>query len=307
MERVALIVNPRAGKGRVGRELPRLLDTIAASGARAEVLTTHHAGHATALARTAAEDGVGTVVAVGGDGTVNEVVNGMIDGDRAVGDAALGVVAAGSGADFARTFSLPAHTDADLRGIVGATTPLDVGRIDCAGPDGPVTRYFVNVAEAGMAAATVDIAERLPRGLGKTRYFVAFWPTLARYRPCDVTVTADGDTFTGRSHNALIANARYFGGGMHISPRSRTDDGVADLQVNVGPKRQAFLLVPKFYKGTHLPDDRIVEMHGRTGSIDAERPIPVEADGELVGATPLTFRIVPGALRLRTGRPGPPP
>lgn len=303
MDRVALIVNPRAGKGRVGRELPRLLDTIAAAGARAEVLTTHHAGHATTLARNAAEEGAATVVAVGGDGTVNEVVNGLIVGDRPVGDAALGVVAAGSGADFARSFGFPAHTGTDLRGIVGATTPLDVGRIDCQGPDGPVVRYFVNVAEAGMAAATVDIAERLPRRLGKSRYFVAFWPTLARYRPCQVTVTAGDTTFTGRSHNALIANARYFGGGMHISPRSLPDDGIADLQVNVGPKRQAFLLVPKFYKGTHLPDDRIVEMHGRSGSIDAERPIPVEADGELVGATPLTFRILPGVLRLRGNHP----
>jgi YegS/Rv2252/BmrU family lipid kinase len=304
VDRVALIVNPRAGKGRVGRELPRLLDTIADAGAHAEVLTTRHAGHATALARSAAEDGAATVVAVGGDGTVNEVVNGLIEGDRSVGESALGVVAAGSGADFARTFGFPPHTGTDLRGIVGAATPLDIGRIECQGPDGPVVRYFVNVAEAGMAAATVRIAERLPRGLGKSRYFVAFWPTLARYRPCQVTVTADDATFSGRSHNALIANARYFGGGMHISPRSLPDDGIADLQVNVGPKRQAFLLIPKFYKGTHLPDDRIVEMHGRSGSIDAERPIPVEADGELVGATPLTYRILPGVLRLRTGTPG---
>lgn len=304
MDRIVLVVNPRAGKGRVGREVPRLLDTIAAAGGHAEMLTTSHRGHATTLARRASEEGAATVVAVGGDGTVNEVVNGLLHDDRPVGGAALGIVAAGSGADFARTFSFPTHTGTELRGIVGSTSPLDIGRLECTGPEGdPVVRYFANVAEAGMAAATVALAERLPRRLGKSRYVVAFWPTLARYRPCEVTVTADATTFRGRSHNALIANARYFGGGMHISPGSLPDDGVADLQVNIGPKRQAFLLLPKFFRGTHLPDDRIVELRGREGTIDAERPLPVEADGETVGSTPLSFRILPGVLRLRTGAP----
>jgi len=285
----------------VGRELPRLVETLTAAGGEPEVLTTERPGHAVDLARDAARRGAETVVAVGGDGTVNEVVNGLVTDDRPIGTAALGVVAAGSGADFARTFGYPPHTGESLLGIVGNTIPLDVGRLTCATPAGPVTRYFINVAEAGMGAATVRAAERLPRRLGKSRYLVAFWPTLAGFRPCEVTVTADDDRYTGRAHNVIIANARYFGGGMHISPHSDPADGVADLQVNVGPKRQAFTLIPRIYRGRHLPDRRIVQMSGRTGSIDAEIPLPVEADGEMAGTTPLRFEILPGLLRLRTG------
>jgi YegS/Rv2252/BmrU family lipid kinase len=299
MPRTVLVVNPRAGQGRVGRELPRLVQTLTAAGTDPTVLATEHPGHATDLARRAALGGAETVVAVGGDGTVNEVVNGLLSDDRPVGDAVLGVVSAGSGADFARSFNLPKHANGGIRGILGPAVPIDVGRLTCTTTDGPVTRYFANLAEAGMGAATVAAANRLPRRLGKSRYLVAFWPTLARFDPTEVTVTVDGQTYTGRAHNALIANGRYFGGGMHISPRSDPADGRADLQVNIGPKRQAFMLIRKFYKGTHLPDPRIVELSGRAGSIVSAAPLLVEADGEIMGTTPLRFEILSGVLRMR--------
>lgn len=304
MPSLTLVVNPRAGNGRVSRELPRLVEALHAAGIDPTVAITEGAGHATDLARSASEGGAETVVAVGGDGTVNEVVNGLVAADRPVGGAALGVVAAGSGADFARTFGFPAHTDGSLEGIAGDVVPLDVGRIDCIGRDGePLTRYFVNVAEAGLNASVVRGAERLPRRVGRARYVMAFWPALARYRQTTLEVTADGATFRGRAFNALVANARWFGGGMNISPGSTTDDGIAEIQVNTGPKRQAFTLVPKIYKGSHLPNPRIIEMTAMAGRIESDRPIPVEADGELIGVTPMEFRILPGLLRLRV-RPG---
>jgi len=297
--RIALVVNPRAGKGRVGKELPRLVALIEATGGHPEVFVTERAGHAVDLARAAAASGAGTVVAVGGDGTVNEVVNGLVQEDRLVGSAALGIVAAGSGCDFARTFGLPKDVDHDLAGIMGPTRLLDVGRIDCLGRSGPVTRYFVNVAEAGMAAATVQRAGGYPRWMGRSRYVVAFWPSLARFRPVEMTVTTPGGRYTGTAHNALVANARYFGGGMHISPNSDPSDGVFDAQVNIGPKRQAFTMIPKFFRGTHLPDPRIIQMTSTSFTISAERPIPVEADGEMVGETPVTFTVLPGLLQVR--------
>ena len=300
MSHIALVVNPRAGRGRVARELPRLLEVIQAAGLSAAVHETSHPGHATELARSAALGGARTVVAVGGDGTVNEVVNGLIDGDAPVSDTALGVVAAGSGADFARTLDLPAHVDHELVGIAGRSRRVDVGRIDCVSPaDGsPVTRYFVNAAEAGMGAATVDRAAGLPRWLGRARYVVAFWPTLARFDPLTMTVTTPTDSRTVEAHNVVVANGRYFGGGMHISPHSDPSDGVLDIQVNIGPKRQAFTLVPKIFRGTHLPDDLILQMSGASLSIDTTAPIPIEADGEMVGITPATFTLLPGALEL---------
>ena len=167
----------------MGKELPRLVSLIDSNGDRPEVLLTTRAGHAVELARDATRRGADTIVAVGGDGTVNEVVNGMIEDDRAVGTAALAVVAAGSGCDFARTFGLPKDVTADFGGFDGPTRPLDVGKIECSGTDGRVVRYFVNVAEAGMAAATVERAARYPRWMGRSRYVVAFWPSLVRFKP----------------------------------------------------------------------------------------------------------------------------
>jgi diacylglycerol kinase (ATP) len=295
---IVLVVNPRAGRNRVARELPRLLRLLASMGVDADVRQTQAEGHATALARAAALSGARTVVAVGGDGTINEVVNGLLDGDGSALGPSLGVVAAGSGCDFARSFELPRHVDSDLRGIAGPTVRLDVGRLECRGTSGTVIRHFVNVAEAGMAASTVALAERLPRWLGRSRYLVAFWPTLARYRPTRMTVATAGGRHEGVAHNALVANARFFGGGMHISPGSNPTDGSFEVQVNVGPKRQALTLLPRIYRGRHLPDERIVQLAGDAVSIDSDTPVPVEADGELVGTTPLRVTVLPGALEL---------
>jgi diacylglycerol kinase (ATP) len=294
--RVALIVNEHAGRGRVARQIPVIVAALRERGVDPTVLPTRGPLDAVQLARQAAEDGYATVVAVGGDGTINEVANGLMAGPANRPN--LGIMPAGSGCDFARSFGLPQRFDGSLRGIVGGTTPVDVGRIECQGPDGPIVRHFVNVAEAGMAAATASLAARLPRWVGGTRYLIAFWPTLATYRPTTITVTAGDEVHRGVAHNALIANGRYFGGGMHISPHSDPGDGRFDVQVSIGPKRQALTLIPRIYRGTHLPNRRIVQAGGERVTVESDVPIPVEADGEPVGSTPATFTILPGALDL---------
>ena len=291
---VALIINPRAGKNRAGRELPTLMDALDAADAAYEIHTTKHRGHATELAAHAATAGASTVVAVGGDGTVNEVVNGLMTLDEE-SRPRLGVVAAGSGADFARSFDLPEHTNTLLRGVIGGTRSVDIGRMDF---DDGTTRFFANITNMGLAAATVERAERLPRGLGKARYIVAFWPVMARYSKCQITVMVDGKPFSENAHNLLLANGRYAGGGMHFSPHSDPSDGLFDAQMNIGPKRQAITLIPKIYRGSHLPDKRILQVSGARFEIGAERPLIVEADGELMGHTPVTITVAPGALQM---------
>jgi YegS/Rv2252/BmrU family lipid kinase len=267
-----------------------------AAGHDYEVRTTKHQGHAAQLAVEAAADGAATVVAIGGDGTVNEVVNGLMAVEAAKRPS-LGVVAAGSGADFARTFDLPEHTGATLAGVIGATTSIDIGLMEFS--DGR-RHHFVNIANVGLAAATVERAERMPRRLGKARYVVALWPVLARYAECRIGVTVDGTEHSALAHNLLLANGRFAGGGMRFSPHSDPSDGVFDVQMNVGPKRQAVTLVPKIFKGTHLPNDRILQLAGRQFAIDAERTLIVEADGELIGETPVTITVIPGAIELVT-------
>ena len=295
---IAFVVNGRAGRGGKSH-LEQLPELLAAMDIDHRIFATTGPGDAIRLAREAAAQGFETVVAVGGDGTVNEVANGlMAAGSDAKDRPRLGVVAAGSGCDFARSFDLPKRFDGTLRGVVGSTVPLDVGRIECRRGGEATPRHFVNIAEAGMAAATAKLAMRLPRWVGRSRYLIAFWPTLLTYRPTEMTVTVGNESFSGSAKNVLVANCRYFGGGMHISPHSRPDDGVFEVQANIGPKRQAVTLIPSIYRGAHLPDERIIQFSGTEITIDSSTPVPVEADGEPLGTTPVVISVVRHALRL---------
>jgi diacylglycerol kinase (ATP) len=299
---LVLIANPRSGNGHVGRELPEVERQLQARKLPYRVAETEGRGHATALAREALERGERFLVAVGGDGTVHEVVNGMIEDDRAVApDSVVGVVAAGSGSDFVRTFGLPGDAIRSVRHLAGDNLyELDVIRVDHRDGDGGAgVRYVPNIAEAGLGGAVVAKAERLPRRLGRSRYFVGFWLSVGGYRPCEITVHADRKQFTGRANNVVVANGQFYGGGMKISPRSYPGDGLLEVQISTGPKSDAFTLLPKVYRGEHIPHPHIKELRGRVISVDAERPLPVEADGETLGTTPATFTVLPQILRLK--------
>lgn len=301
--RVLLVVNPQAGRGRVGRRLTDLEGHLRASALEYRMLVTEGPGHATPLVRAALDEGERFIVAVGGDGTVNEVVNAMLERDRpVVPDATLGVVAAGSGCDFVRTFDPQGDLASQVESLAnGRTVPIDVGRITYRTEHGDRTTYFANIAEVGLGAANVARAQRLPRSLGGVRYLVSLLLTLGPYQPCTVRIEAGERAFEGVGHNVVVANGQFFGGGMRVSPRSDPSDGRLDVQVNVGPKRQAFTLIPKMYGGRHLPSPRIVELSGGHVRIDAERPLLIEADGEVLGNTPATFTVLARVLNLRVG------
>jgi diacylglycerol kinase (ATP) len=298
---LVLIANPTSGKGRVGQELSEVERQLNAAGLEFRILETAGPGHASRAAREALDSGVRFLVAAGGDGTVQEVVNGMLSNDRPVNDqAVLGVVAAGSGCDFVRTFGLPGDSVRSVRHLVGDLLyPIDVIRIDHQGPDGPGARYSPNIAEAGLGGAVVARAQRLPRWIGRSRYFYGFWLSLGRFRPAEMKVRVDRKEFSGRANNVVVANCQFYGGGMKISPRSYPGDGHLDVQISTGPKSEAFTLIPKIYRGEHVPHPHIKEFRGRVITVDAERPLPVEADGEVLGTTPATFTVLPQAIRLK--------
>ena len=298
---LVLIANPRSGHGQVGRELPEVERQLQARKLRYRIVITEYPGHATALARGALEGGERFLVAVGGDGTVHEVVNGMLAGDRPVDDGAvLGVVAAGSGSDFVRTFGLPGDAIRAIRHLEGENLyALDVIRAEYRADGRSGVRYVPNIAEVGLGAAVVARADRLSRGYGRSRFFLGFWLTLSRYRPCQVTVRSGRKEFSGKANNVVVANCQFYGGGMRISPRSYPGDGILDVQISTGPKSEAFTLLPKVYRGEHLPHPHIEELRGRVIAVDAERPLPVEGDGEVLGTTPATFSVLPQVLRLK--------
>jgi YegS/Rv2252/BmrU family lipid kinase len=298
---LVLIANPSAGRGTVSQALTRVERVLTEATLDYRVVRTTHPGHATEAARQALSDGERYLVAVGGDGTVHEVVNGMVcDGGPVAADAVLGVVAAGSGCDFVRSFGLPPDAGQAARHLAGdEVRTIDVGTVTCADGD---TRCFVNIAQAGLGGAVVARAARLKgvgRLLGGARYAAGFWLTLPRFRPAAVRLDADGQYHAWRAFNVVVANCRFYGGGMQISPNSDPGDCLLDILVMTGPKSDSFTTLPKVYKGAHLPHRNIAELRSAQLSIEAEPGFPVEADGEVLGVTPASFGIIPGAIRLK--------
>ena len=299
---LVLIANPRAGGGKVAAALPEVERVLREAGLGYRTVRTTHPGHATEAARAALRDGERFLVAVGGDGTVHEVVNGMIsDGKPVAPDAVLGVVAAGSGCDFVKSFGLPPDAVRAAGHLAGdRLAVIDVGTVTCAGQDKP--RYFVNIAEAGLGGAVVARTAGLTRAgrfLGGAKYAVGFWLTLPRFRPAPVRLDADGTPYAWRAFNVVVANCRFYGGGMQISPYSDPGDCLLDVLVMTGPKSDSFTTLPKVYKGTHLPHRHIAELRAASLRVEADAPFPVEADGEVLGVTPASFGIIPAVLRLK--------
>jgi diacylglycerol kinase (ATP) len=299
---LVLIANPHAGGGRVDAALPEIERVLREAGLGYRIVRTTHPGHATEAAREALLGGERFLVAVGGDGTVHEVVNGMLSGGKPVApDAVLGVVAAGSGCDFVRSFGLPGDAAQAAGRLAGdRVQAIDVGSVTCAGQDEP--RYFVNIAEAGLGGAVVARTARLTRAgrfLGGAKYAAGFWLTLPRFRPAPVRLDADGHAYAWRAYNVVVANCRFYGGGMQISPNSDPCDCLLDVLVMTGPKSDSFTTLPKVYSGAHLPHRHVAELRAAQLHVDADASFPVEADGEVLGSTPASFGIIPGVIKLK--------
>jgi diacylglycerol kinase (ATP) len=300
---LVLIANPNAGRGAAASALPRIESVLTEANLGYRIVRTTHPGHATEAARQALRDGERYLVAVGGDGTVHEVVNGMVEnGGPVAADAVLGVVAAGSGCDFVRSFGLPDDAVRAAGHLAGdRVRRIDVGTVTFTDHGAASTRCFVNIAEVGLGAAVVARAAGLKAGklLGGARYAAGFWLTLPRFRPAAVRLDANGQYHAWRAFNVVVANCRFYGGGMQISPNSDPCDCLLDILVMTGPKSDSFTTLPKVYSGAHLPHRNIAELRAAQLSIEAEPGFPVEADGELLGTTPVSFGIIPGAIRLK--------
>lgn len=302
---LTVIANPGGSDCGVRAQLPDLEAALRDRGLPYTLHVAECAEETTALAARALREGGRYLVAVGGDGTVQQVLNGMFDreGRPLAEDPVLGVVAAGSGCDLVRSFGLPGDTVGAVGHLTGSNTyDFDVVKITATGPGGErVVRYSHNLAEAGFGAAVLRRQSGLPDWTGRARGFLAFWLTFARTRLAQVTVEADTKVYEGPAYNVVVANAQFTGGGLRLSPRSFPGDGILDALVFRGPRSDAVTMLPRIYRhGDHVPDPHIKEMRAKIRvAVRADRPLPVEADGELLGTTPAIFQIVPRALRLK--------
>lgn len=297
-----LIVNPTAGNGRVRRMLPRLLTALSERGLEFDVRVTTDKDDTRAAARAALDEGLRYLIAVGGDGTVHYVVNGMFEDRRPLApDAVLGVCATGTGADFVRSFGLDRPVEVLARHLATTHTfAIDVGVAEFTDFNGrPTERLFANIGEVGYGAEVVRRASRLPRKLGRVRYLLAAWAAIAGMQRSPATVEVDFTTRAVPLVELVAANGQFFGGGMKVAPRAIPQDGRFNVLLFTGRRSQVFLLTTKLFAGEHLPHPEIVEYQSSACAVTTERPMLVEADGELLGTTPARFQLLKRCLNLK--------
>jgi diacylglycerol kinase (ATP) len=251
------------------------------------------------LAQQAVENGASLVVAVGGDGTVNEIVQGLAGREGVE----LAVIPRGTGWDFVRTYGIPRRLeDAVAVARDGRVREIDLGRASYrAWAGGEGESWFANIASAGMSGAIAKRTNETSKALGgKASYLWATLTVFAGWHNDEVRVRVDEERRSGRMHDVVVANGKFFGGGMKICPEAEPDDGLFDvLLIGDLTKRDLLLTLPKTYRGRHLPHPKAELLRGAVVEIGADEPLPVELDGEQPGTTPVRFEIVPRALRLR--------
>jgi diacylglycerol kinase (ATP) len=297
-----VIVNPVAAGGKVGKRWPQLRDVLAGAGLCFDAQLTERPGHATDIARSAVHEGYRHVVSVGGDGTVNEVVNGLVVDGRVPPDVVLSIVPGGTGSDFVRVLDISRDPVQACQTVLGDTVrTVDLGEIRCMLDGKPIVRYFVNVAGVGFDGETSVRVNRMSKRItGTLPYLTALLMTLISYKNKDVHLTVDGQPHAGRFNSVVVCNGQYFGGGMWVGPKAAADDGIFDVVILKDlSKPDLVVSIPRIYRGTHLTHPKVQSLHGKEIQIEAQQRMFIQAEGELVGETPASFRILPAALNLR--------
>jgi diacylglycerol kinase (ATP) len=234
-------------------------------------------------------------VVVGGDGALNEVVNGVL---AAGCDVELAVIPLGTGMDFVRTYGIPSRFEQAVAvALDGAVREIDAGRVRFREGE----RWFANVASVGMSGAVAQRANAMPKAFGgKATFFYALARVFLGWNNTEVTVGLDDGERRGRMHDVVVANGQYHGGSMWLAPDARPDDGLFDvLLIGDVTKTDFVRTAAKIYRGTHLSHPKVELQRSRTVHVDAAVPLPLETDGEQVGTTPARFDIVPRALKIR--------
>lgn len=304
--RTLVIVNPRSRAGTTARRWPaveaRLRDVLGPL----EVAKTRGPRDAERIAREGVRAGAELVIVVGGDGTASEVVSGLL-GAGLGSHAELALLPSGTGGDLVRSLALPDTADAAIARIAsGKSRPIDAGRASFTGRDGrQVVTHFVNIASFGVSGLVTQLVNDAPKTFGgRLSFFIGTVRAIVRWRPVRVELRLDGDVVhDGLLHLAAVANGRYFGGGMHVAPEARLDDGRLDLVAIRGKGGKARLLAkfPLIYRGRHLALDEVSIHRGSVveAHCEAGEDVRIEIDGEPLGRLPARFECLPGALRLR--------
>ena len=309
-----IIVNPASAEGATRENWPKIASDVRTHFGAFTVEFTAAAGHARQLAQEAAARGAKLIIACGGDGTISEVANGIIESNT---DAELGILPGGTGSDFRRTLGMPSNIAAAARALRdGRNRKIDFGRVTFVNDSGErETRFFINVASFGMSTdvlhrtssgeATKWIPAFTPRKLtSKLSYAAATVQTTLTTSPTEVKFQLDDQPERRlRIAEFCVANARYYGGGMKIAPQAKVEDGLFDI-VTIGDASSFRILTnaPRIYLGAHLSMNEVTHALAKqviARPVKKDELVRLELDGELVGRLPATFEIVPRSLRVR--------
>lgn len=291
---VGVVLNPKAGGGKGLDLLPQLVSTLRATNRKHHIHVTERAGDGVAVATDFANQGAEVVIALGGDGTINEVVNGLVAADRKV---PMGIIPCGHGSDFCRGLNLPnGVVNLVTHNLRGSSRPVDVGRITFA--DGS-SRCFINVAGLGFDTVVAERTTRTRLPGATLPYITAVVGALPAFKNFQVTITTDDDSFTGPAFSVLVANSNFFAGGMHIAPMAKINDGLLDIAIlgDLG-KFEVIRAVPGVYRGKHVNHKKFHHLAAKSVTISTDRPTRVQLDGEIGGYSPITISVEPGALLL---------
>lgn len=305
-----VVVNPRSGGGRAGRTFAEVRAVMERSLGPVDVAFTEAPGHAIALTRDAVRAGSELVVAVGGDGTLHEVANGVLDAGGT--GASVGYVGQGTGGDFRKTLGLEHRLDAYVAAIAsGRVRKVDAGKLQYRpASGGRATRWFVNILSAGMGGLVDRYVSETSKALGgKAAYFVASARALAGCRRgrlrCDVTLAGDVHQRSVDTYMIAICNGRYFGSGMHVAPMAAPDDGRFEVVSMDAPGKLAFAAFSRrIYEGKHLSAPGVQHFACDRIAMDLENESArdvflLDVDGEPLGGLPIDVELVPKALSLR--------
>jgi len=301
------VVNPCSDDGSTGRSWGKLLEKITKEVGFIDYELTTGIGDATKITLNALKNNYKRILAVGGDGTINKVINGFFNDDECVNsDAILSVLPLGTGGDFVKSISQSMSLDDKIKGLQrNRVKKIDVGKINFISHEGyKIDRYFINIASFGMGG---EVDQRINhfksfKKLGGTPAFLlATYATLLFFKNKKIRLRID-DHFDQKLavRNVAIANGKFFGGGMKIAPFAQLDDGIFDIVI-VGDlsRTQIVFHTPKIYKGKHLGVSGLTALQGKKIIAESEEEVLLDIDGEAPGRLPATFEIMPKAITLQ--------
>jgi len=303
-----VVVNPNSANGSTRRKWPQIREALMEYIGSFEEKFTTSTGHATDLVREGLNAGAQRIICVGGDGTNNEVVNGFYDGTNPLNpQAVLGFVPRGTGGDLRKTLGIGKELSSCLPVLArGHIMPADLGAVEFEDHRGQrVRRLFVNITSFGIGGLVDKKVNESTKALGgKTSFFIGTVKAMFAYKNklVHLKVYSGGEVVVDQSmrvNNVAVANGQYFGGGMWVAPQARMDDGLFDVII-LGDltKRDVIFSGSRIYKGTHLSLDKVQMFRGSRVEAACDEEVLIDMDGEQPGRLPITFEILPKAIRL---------